>query len=121
MLVVIAVIGILSGIVITTVGPSRSRAKDTKIIAALTQAQSIAELLYRNDYSGVDIDGSTDLQKIQEEIDSQSYQGNFQISKNADATQYAMSAELSTERYYCIDSGNSAVEVSGRPIDGSCN
>ena len=50
MLVVIAIIGLLSSVVLVALGPSRNKAKDARIISDLRQIQVIAEtLIQRND------------------------------------------------------------------------
>ncbi len=46
MLVVIAMIGILSAVVLTALGPSRDKAKDARIISDVNQARAIAETYY---------------------------------------------------------------------------
>ena len=46
MLVVIAMIGILSAVVLTALGPSRDKAKDARIISDVNQARAIAEGYY---------------------------------------------------------------------------
>lgn len=59
MLVVIAIIGILSAAVLVSLGPSRDKAKDAKIISALEQARIFAEANFdttRNEYP-VEIEG----------------------------------------------------------------
>lgn len=46
MLVVIAMIGILSAVVLTALGPSRQKAQDARIISDVNQARAIAEGYY---------------------------------------------------------------------------
>lgn len=46
LLVVIAIIGILAGIVLTSLSSARNKAKDAKIISQLNQMKSAAEMYY---------------------------------------------------------------------------
>ena len=43
MLVVVAVIGILASVTLVALGPSRAKARDARIISAVSQARLIAE------------------------------------------------------------------------------
>lgn len=46
LLVVIAIIGILAGIVLTSLGTARDKAKDSRIVSDLAQVRVIAETMY---------------------------------------------------------------------------
>ena len=48
MLVVIAIVGILSATVLTALGPSRKKAKDSRIISDINQIRVQAEIFYSN-------------------------------------------------------------------------
>ena len=43
MLVVVAVIGLLSSVVLTALGPAKDKAKDSRIIQEVNQVRSLAE------------------------------------------------------------------------------
>jgi len=59
LLVVIAIIGLLAGIVLVSLGGARDSARDARIVAALQQTRSIAELVF-NDASPLQYDGLCD-------------------------------------------------------------
>ena len=48
MLVVIAIIGILSSVILTALGPARDKARDARIVEETNQARAIAETLNNN-------------------------------------------------------------------------
>jgi prepilin-type N-terminal cleavage/methylation domain-containing protein len=77
LLVVIAVIAILASIVFVNLGGARESAQDTRIISAMGQVRSVAEMLYlENDYNydgvcapGDDLSTTGDLGILKTEIE----------------------------------------------------
>lgn len=58
MLVVVAIVGILSAVVLTALGPSRAKARDVRIISDVGQARALAELQYNNlNFAGLPSNG----------------------------------------------------------------
>jgi len=119
MLVVIAIIGILSAAVLVALGPSRNKAKDSRIESDIKQAQSVAESLYNpasaNPYALV-TPTQAQLALIVTDITSQN--SGLVIVMNSNQTAYAMYAQLQsdTSQYYCVDSaGNVKTETSNLP------
>lgn len=51
MLVVVAVIGLLSSVVLTALGPAKDKAKDSRIIQEVNQVRSLAETMYNGTYN----------------------------------------------------------------------
>lgn len=126
MLVVVAVIGILSSVVLTALGPARDKAKDTRITEELAQVRSLAESMYDGDYdalprltSGYDptVDvGDPDLKSLAISIKSQGGELILQKPASGSATKYLIYSKLNTKlnvsqanpqgdtNYYCRDS-----------------
>jgi len=53
MLVVVAIIGILSSVLLTALGPAKLKAKDTRIVQEVSQARTIIEGMWDGDYNAV--------------------------------------------------------------------
>ncbi len=129
MLVVIAVIGILAATVLTSLGPARSKAKDTRIKSALNQARAIAETIYDGDYAGltgtaetVVTVGLTDavLGDMATEIDGNN--GALKLYKSTDEQDYAMWSVLNDgSTYHCVDSSGDSIETVTEPTSESCS
>lgn len=125
MLVVIAVIGILAATVLTSLGPARSKAKDTRIKSALNQARAIAETIYDGDYSDLPASGvvpldDTVLGDMATEIDDNN--GELNLFKSADEQDYAMWSVLNDgTTYHCVDSQGNSEEVTTAPTSESCS
>jgi prepilin-type N-terminal cleavage/methylation domain-containing protein len=112
MLVVIAVVGILSAAVLASLGPARSKAKDSRIISGLNQVRAIAETLYDGDYAAVAID-QADIAKITADISNN--QGNLIISRPVGDLIYAAESVLASSGYYCVDSAGTAKSYAADP------
>lgn len=110
MLVVIAVIGILSAAVLTALGPSRAKAKDTRIISALQQVRALAEANYQNDYSwlpsGTIANSDGKLGTSASDISTNG--GSLVINKATSSAAYAAYSVLASGGYYCLDSAGNA-------------
>ncbi len=120
MLVVIAIIGILAAVALTSLGPSRDKAKDSRIISAVNQSRSIAESLYNpinNAYENLGINNNK-FSEVKNDISN--YGGNLVI--NASSTSYVIYSRLASNpaNYYCVDSKGNALIVSTTPTGFSC-
>jgi len=124
MMVVIAVVGILAAAVLAALGPSRNKAKDTRIISGLNQVRALAETLYNpasaDQYGAVTV-GQTDIAKIFDDINKQN--SILQISHTTLGTAYEAHAALVSDsaKAYCVDSSGFAGTVpAGQPTSGTC-
>lgn len=97
LLVVVSIIGVLSTIVLSSLGTARDRARDASIRASLSQLRTQAELQFldTNDYSTVCNPG-TRTREIFEDAQSKGFPGNGPISFDA-----------------CIDEDSSLISESG--------
>ncbi len=114
MLVVIAVIGILSSVLLTSLGPSKEKAKDARIIQEINQARTIAELLNDGDYDAVptrpdDIARHSSLGPLITDIGQEG--GELTIKRTSSA--FVIYSKLNSKseepgnirtNYYCVDS-----------------
>ncbi len=112
MLVVIAMIGLLSAVVLVALGPSRNKAKDTRIISDINQIRSVMETRYSptsntyvitavNDCAGTS--GSTDIDTALKDI-STNNGSECKINLTATSNGYAVSAKTASGGSYCADS-----------------
>ncbi len=141
LLVVIAIIGLLSSIVLASLGTARNKAADAAIMADLTGIRSAAEIYfgdngdsYGSDLSddcslsvGVFSDSSVraaiDHAKAQSGINSGNYRPYCYIDTTA-GTNYAVAIPLKTQpnadyEYFCVDSsGTARIVTDVDPNDG---
>lgn len=115
MLVVIAVIGILSATVLTALGPARNKAKDTRIISALSQAMSIAETYYTGTYTGLTTSNPSQMATLAADITTNS--GSLVVNVSADGRSYAAYSNLASDaaKYYCVDSAGTSKQEDSNP------
>ncbi|MEK9177896.1 MAG: type II secretion system protein [Patescibacteria group bacterium] len=148
LLVVIAIIGILSSVVLVSLGTARNKGKDARVTASMAQIRNIAERLYDGaTYPATFITPTTavaactnaaadsDLITLDTDIRAQlgttdcalvtNASRRLVITKNAGATAYSAYAALPTGGFWCVDSsGISRAEVSAwtPPTSGAvCN
>ncbi|MEK7651445.1 MAG: type II secretion system protein [Patescibacteria group bacterium] len=126
MLVVIAIIGLLSSVVLVALGPSRTKAKDTRIISDLRQIQVIAETLY-NGTTGKYPDSTALKANASVTIASTDITANggtgFAVMPATGATTVAFYATLNSTKIYCLDSDGFGGEIASitSAADGTCN
>jgi len=116
LLVVIAIIGLLAGIVLVSLGGARDSARDARIVAALQQTRSIAELVYNDAtplaYTSLCVTGDTlavahttygtQLTNLDADVTTQ---GGTAPKCFASGDEYCVSAVLATTgNFTCIDS-----------------
>ena len=112
LLVVIAIIGILSSVVLVSLGSARSKGKDAGIQEQLSSLRSAVELAadggsYATIFTGGNTWGSSNanVQAILTGITAQSGSGNQVAGSNATACAAAARSATSTPgNWYCIDS-----------------
>ncbi|MEK9194698.1 MAG: type II secretion system protein [Patescibacteria group bacterium] len=114
MLVVIAVVGILSAAVLASLGPARTKAKDSRIISALRQVQAVAESYYDGDYSGLSVANPAQMTTLASDITAN--QGTLTVSLSSDELNYAAEADLACgSTWYCVDSNGNAKQYGTDP------
>lgn len=134
MLVVVAVIGLLSSVLLTSLGPARDKARDSRILQEVNQVRSLAETLYNGNYSGLpNVEGITAIESISSEElkklakDIQSFGGELVIRRPlTQPTSYVaysrMNVKIGVEpnlvtNYYCIDSRGNAGYTTTEPVN----
>ncbi|MDI6821183.1 MAG: type II secretion system protein [Patescibacteria group bacterium] len=104
MMVVIGVIGILAALVLTALGPSRDKAKDVRIIAAINQLRSLAEVQFNSttgNYEGIAASGV--FAQLEADV-AANFPGGFITFDGDDTPSYTASAPLNSGLFYCVDS-----------------
>lgn len=108
-IVVIAIIGILAGILLVVFGPARTKGKDTKIESNMLQLQNLAERIYLDsgNYDRVDSALSPEIAAISDDLDRvRGKAGSLNIFKSpSPAAEYcAYSYLISSPLGFCVDS-----------------
>lgn len=131
MLVVVAVIGLLSSVILTALGPARDKAKDSRIIQEVNQVRSIAETLYNGNYDALETENfrNENLKVLADDILAQG--GALVINKSSPtlAKTYAAFSNLNiktgdpqnpTIQYYCIDSAGHSLLLNAPAVGPVC-
>jgi len=134
MLVVVAVIGILSSILLTALGPARDKARDSRIIQEVNQVRALAETLYNGTYAALEslpapVINNPSLKALADDIALQG--GELRIVKSSPPTSFAAYSKLNTKvgaepnlltNYYCVDSSGRSVFTTTEPdsYSGRC-
>ncbi|MDI6734475.1 MAG: type II secretion system protein [Patescibacteria group bacterium] len=134
MLVVVAIIGVLSSVLLTALGPARDKAKDARIIQEINQVRAILESIGNNgNYSLIPEvsggDGSTvdnsDLKVLVKDI--YALGGDLYIRKTMSGrgflTYSKLNIKLSTDEspvtnYFCADSSGRVSYTTTEPTSG---
>jgi len=124
LLVVIAIIGILAGVVLTSLGSAREKARAASAKASLSAMRAEAEL--GTDTGGAYVDGictnSTETGGLATLIDAATDQGSTVICGADAATSpsaWGVLAELPDGTYYCVDSTGYAGDSAASAIINS--
>lgn len=139
MLVVVAIIGILSSVILTALGPARNKAKDARIIQEVNQARAIAEST-AVDGSYADVQNirpgnltavtNPDMQTLASDIQGQG--GGLYVEKALyppyswyivfSALNTKVGAQNDQTQYYCVDNSGHAVFTTTNPdgYTGGC-
>lgn len=107
LMVVIAIIGILVGIIIVSLNKSTDQAKDAKVRSAMGQLRSVAQIYYNNheyEFSGLASD--SEILAIESEIKKNG--GTFEIKAGEEA--WAAMTDTPTGRCLCVDSTGAVVD-----------
>jgi prepilin-type N-terminal cleavage/methylation domain-containing protein len=132
MLVVVAIIGILSSVILTALGPARNKAKDARIIEEVNQARAFAESTAAGSSyvslptvrpDSVATIADPNLQSLASDIQTQG--GGLYIEKALypPYTWYIVFSALNTlvgpqaneTQYYCVDNSGHAVFTTTNP------
>lgn len=136
MLVVVAIIGLLSSVILTALGPARDKAKDSRIIQEMNQVRAIAETLYNgNNYDALETENfsNENLKALADDITAQLPVGavGLTIIKSSPtlAKTYAAYSSLNVKagdaqnpivQYYCIDSAGHSLVLNNPPVGPVC-
>jgi len=128
MLVVIAVIGLLSSVLLNALGPAKDKAKDSRIIQEINQIRSLAETMYNGTYASLpelpaDTIADPNLNQLVNDIRGEG--GEVNIVKSSDNRSYIVYSPLNTKipdafgvynvQYYCLDSSGQAKFLTKEP------
>ncbi len=106
MLVVIAIIGLLSSVVLVALGPSRAKAKDARIISSINQVRVLAETKFSNGVYPAITKVDTDVVPLTKDITDNG--GDLVINglSPAGGSAYAIYSKLASDatKFYCVDS-----------------
>jgi prepilin-type N-terminal cleavage/methylation domain-containing protein len=136
LLVVIAIIGILSAIVLASLGTARSRANDAKIKGQLSSMRAAMEMYYGsntnygssatgNGCSSAPTVAPWNAIVVSGLSDTDNYPSTAALSCYTSGTAWAAQATLSTGAFYCVDSSGASKEAAttmlgGTALDTSC-
>lgn len=121
----VTVIGILAGLVLTSISGASKRAKDGRIISAFGQMGTIAKIFYDNNnntYNGIATDA--DVTDIGNAINDTAISSgaNFYVFENSGNNEkYCAKALLNSGRIWCIDDTQNAVADTGTNNSAICN
>lgn len=130
MLVVVAVIGILSSVLLTALGPARDKAKDSRIVQEVNQVRSLAETLYDGDYNALEALPTVNianeiLRILSDDITVQG--GELTIIKSLPPSvsylaysrlnETVLEGTVEREKYYCVDSSGRAGFTLTEPLN----
>jgi len=123
LLVVIAIIGILSAMVLVSLTSARTKAKDTRIEAAMSQIRTDAEMFYStgSTYTGYTVNASlqTDLTSMGAGTADLKIQ-----TGNGAGNSYSVSANLASSGTICVDSSGkttNGTSTAGAGIPSVCS
>ncbi len=132
MLVVVAIIGILSSVILTALGPARNKAKDARIIEEVNQVRSFLEsTAVGGVYTGLtpirpdSVNNIADPNLRSLALDIQTQGGGLYVERalNPPYTWYIVFSPLNTlvgpqgneTQYYCVDNSGHAIFTTTNP------
>jgi prepilin-type N-terminal cleavage/methylation domain-containing protein len=116
LLVVIAIIGILAGVVLTSLGSARSSAADAKVKGQLSSARAEAEIIFTNTNSYVTVCNTTGANTV-----NALRQGIGTTACFSNATAWALSAPLpGAGGHWCVDNTGRSIPRTSAVTAASC-
>lgn len=122
LLVVIAIIGLLSSIVLASLGAARDKAKDASAIASMASMRSQAELYVGSDgkYPGsLCTDDTGELATLIQAVDNQVGGGSTVCNLQGSLQSWAVGTLLNNNTIYCVDSAGASKVIPDPPGFGS--
>lgn len=131
MLVVVAIIGILSSVILTALGPAKDKAKDSRIVQEVNQVRDLAETLYDGTYNNLEIlpnptIKNANLKALSDDI---TLQGGALVIRKPTSDSYVTYSSLNMlagttdnpiPNYYCVDStGRSGYTTNGSALSNN--
>ncbi len=121
MLVVIAVVGILAATVITSIGPARDKAKDSRIRSAVNQIRSLAEANYnaaKGNYD--DITSNAEYTSLTDDITANDGTLGGGYGTNNETYGFYSSLASDSSTYFCVDSAGNTYTGATKPTGSTC-
>lgn len=117
LLVVIAIIGILSSVVLASLNTARSKGKDASATGSLSSLRAESEIIFSDTNSYATVCTATSTKKLIASAVSQtgkSIATDQSPGCQADASSWAVSGQLTSGKYFCVDySGNATTTAAG--------
>ena len=110
LLVVIAIIGILASIVLVSFPGATKKAKDSRVISAISQVRTVMAYVYARDASYAALawtDTANNMPQLETEIIKNSADGVATLQKGAEACVYAK-LNVTESGWYCADTTGKA-------------
>lgn len=122
MLVVIAIIGILSAAVLVSLGPSRTKAKDARIISGLEQARVLLETRLDANLGTYEkiVWTAEPYSPIADDIKANNQNLALGEVPEIGGTAVAIYAKLAGDGYYCVDTSGNSRSAASFPLIGVC-
>jgi prepilin-type N-terminal cleavage/methylation domain-containing protein len=126
MLVVIAMIGILSTVLLVAINPSRTKANDAKVISYLNQIVALGQRYYSpldGGYNMPEFVTSTEYKDLAKYIGTEGGSGLTVYPSNTVTSTFAVTVKLPSGDYMCRDSEGNVKKSSNSitPTNNKCN
>lgn len=108
----IAIIGILAFIVLVSLSVAKSRTRDARIIANMTQLKVMAEIYHSENNSYIDMKKEPTIKTLGDDI---VVNGGTNFSINSIATKYCAEVQLNSGNWYCVDNDLATREYTDNP------